>query len=161
VKILGRGRRFFQELFLAVNHGIDVGGGELEAMAVRNGVGGASLHAIAAKNTTRIVDIVDASVSFARGNPLRIGVFRGLDINTSRGAGGRAQETADTFFQSVFIAVENVDAAVTRLEMDGFFRIIFRDGLPQHIAERHTKAFDEGDKRFASFLDDGGHRISV
>jgi hypothetical protein len=57
--------------------------------------------------------------------------------------------------------VENVDAAVSWLEMDGFFGIIFRDGFPQHVAEGHAKAFYERDERFASFSDDGGHRISV
>jgi len=130
-------------------------------MTVRNRVGRASLHAISAKNTARVVNIVNASVTFARGNPLRIGVFRGLDVNASRRAGRRAQETADAFFQPAFIPVENVDAAVTRLEMDGFFRIIFRDGLPKHIAESHAKAFCERDERFSSFPDDGRHRISV
>ena len=130
-------------------------------MTVRDGVGRAGLHAIAAKNAARIVDVVDASVALTGRNPLRIGVFRGLNVNASCGAGRRAQEAADALFQSAFIPVQNVDAAVTRLEMDGFFGIIFRDGFPQHIAEGHAKAFYKRYKRFASFLDNGRHRISV
>jgi len=130
-------------------------------MTMRDGVGRAGLHAIAAKNAARIVDVVNASVPLSGGNPLRIGVFRGLNVNASRGAGRGAQEAADALFQSAFVAVENVDATITRLEMDGFFGIIFRDRFPQHVAEGHAKAFYEGDERFASFSDDGRHRILV
>jgi len=130
-------------------------------MSVRNGIGRACFHAIAAKNATRIIDVVDASVAFARGNSLHLSVFGGLDVNTPRRTGSCAQKAAYTLFQSAFIPVQNVDAAVTRLEMDGFFGIIFRDGFPQHIAEGHAKAFYKRYKRFASFLDNGRHRISV
>lgn len=130
-------------------------------MAMRNGVGRAGFDAIAAKNAARIVDVVHAGIAFARGNPLDIGVFRGLDVNTARRASRRAQEAAHTFFQSVFIPVQNVDAAVTWLEMDGFFGIIFGNGFPQHIAEGHAKTFDERGDGLASFPDDGRHRRSV
>ena len=126
-------------------------------MTVRNGIGGTRFDAIAAKNTARIIDIVDASVAFAGGNSLHIRVFRGLDVYTARRAGCRTQEAANALFQSVFITVENVDAAVTWLEMDGFFGIILRDGFPQHIAEGHAKAFYQREKSFASFPDDGRH----
>ena len=128
-------------------------------MAVGDGVGRAGLHAIAAKNAARIIDVVNASVPLASGNPLRIGVFRGLNVNASCGAGRGAQEAADALFQSAFIPVKNVDSAVSWLEMDGLFGIIFRDRFPQHVAEGHAKAFYEGDERFASFSDDGRHRI--
>ena len=130
-------------------------------MTVRDGIGRAGLHTIAAKNTARIIDVVDASVTLTGGNPLRVGVFRGLDVDTTRGAGCRAQETADALFQTAFIPMENVDSAVTRLEMNGFFGIIFRDGFPHHVAESHAKAFYERDERFASFSDDGRHQIAV
>src|SRR6266851_1479063 len=110
-------------------------------MTVRNGVCGTRFDAIAAKNTARIIDVVDASVALPGGNSLHIRVFGGLDVNTTRRTSRGAQEAANALFQSAFITVENVDAAITRLEMDRFFRIIFRDGFPQHIAEGHAKAF--------------------
>ena len=110
-------------------------------MTVGDGISRACFDAIAAKNAARIIDVVDASVAFARGDSHRVRVFGGLDVNTTRRAGRGAQEAANALFQSAFIPVENVDAAITRLEMDGFFRIIFRDGFPQHIAEGHAKAF--------------------
>ncbi len=127
-------------------------------MTVRNGVGRARFHAVAAKNASGIIDIVDLCVAFARGNPLRLGVFRCLDVDASGRAGRRAQEAANALFQSAFIPVQNVDAAITRLEMDGFFGIIFGDGFPQHVAESHAKALYERDERFASFPDHGWHR---
>ena len=130
-------------------------------MTVRDGIGRACFDAIAAKNAARIVDVVDAGVAFSGGNPLGVGVFRSLDVDASGGAGRRAQETADALFQSAFVPVENVDAAVSWLEMDGFFGIIFRDGFPQHVAEGHAKAFHERDERFAGFPDHGRHRVSV
>jgi len=130
-------------------------------MTVGDGIGRAGLHTIPTKNAARIIDVVDASVTLAGGNPLRVGVFRCLDVDTTRGAGRRAQETADALFQSTFVPVEHVDAAVSWLEMDGFFGIIFRDGFPQHVAEGYAKAFYERDERFASFSNDGRHRISV
>ena len=130
-------------------------------MSVGNGIGWASLNAVAAENAARIVDVVDARVTFTCGNSPRIGVFRRLDVYATSRAGRRAQEAANTLFQSVFIAVENVDTAVSWLEMDRFFGVIFGDGFPQHIAEGHAKAFYKRDKRFASFFDDGRHRKSV
>jgi len=130
-------------------------------MTVRNRVGWARLDTIAAKNATRVINVIDTSIAFPGGNPLRIGVLRGFDVNTSGGAGGGAEETADTFFQSILIPVQNMDAAVTGLEMNGLFGVILRDGFPQHIAERDAKALYQRDKRFACFPDDGRHRTSV
>ena len=130
-------------------------------MTVRNCIGWARLDTIAAKNTTRVINVVDTSIAFPGGNPLRIGVLRGLDVNTSRRAGGGAEETADTFFQSILIPVQNMDSTVTGLEMNGFFGVILRDGFPKHIAERDAKALYQRDKRFACFPDDGRHQTSV
>ena len=158
---LGRSGSFFEQLFLAVDHRIDVGSGQLEAMTMRNRIGRACFYTVAAKNAAGIIYVIDPSVAFPRRNPLRIGVFRGLDVNTARWAGCRAQKAAYTLFQSAFIPVEDVDAAVTRLEMDWFFGIIFCDGFPQHIAEGYAKAFYQRDDCFASFPDDGRHRIRV
>jgi hypothetical protein len=160
-EILGRGGGFFEEFFLAIYHRVDVGRGQLEAMAMVNGVGRAGFDTVAAKNAARIVDVVDTGVAFAGGYAVGIGIFRGFDVNTARGARGRAQEAANAFFQSSFVTVENMDAAVSRLEMDGFFGIIFGDGFPQHVAEGHAEAFYKRDEGFASFSDEGRHRTPV
>jgi hypothetical protein len=128
---------------------------------MRDRIGRACFDTIAAKNAAGIVNVVDASVPFPCRNTLYVSVFRGFDVDASRRAGCRTQEASDTLLQSVFIPVEDVNAAVTRLEMDGFFGIIFCDGFPQHVAEGHAKAFYERDKGFANFPDDGRHRNSV
>jgi hypothetical protein len=159
--ILGSCGSFFEQLFLAIDHGIDVGRGELKSMAVGDGISGTGFHAIAAEDATRVINIVYAGVPLTRGDSLCVRVFRSFDVDTTSGAGGGAQETADTLFQSVFISMEDVNAPITRLEMDGFFGVIFGDRFPQHVAEGHPEAFYERDKCFASFLEDGRHRNSV
>ena len=130
-------------------------------MTMRDRIGRACFDTVAAKNAAGIVNVVDASVPFPCRNTLYVSVFCGFDVDASRRAGCRTQEASNALFQSVFIPVEDVNAAVTRLEMDGFFGIIFCDGFPQHVAEGHTKAFYERDKGFASFPDDRRHRNSV
>jgi hypothetical protein len=145
---------FFEEFFFAVDHGVDVGCGEFEAVAVGDGVGGAGFDAVAAEDASRVVDIVDAGVALARGNATGIGVFGGFDVDATGGAGGRAQEAADTFFEPIFVPVEDVNAAVAGLEMDRLFGIIFSHRLAQHIAEGDAEALDQCDEGFARFLED-------
>lgn len=152
---LGLGLSFFEKFFLAVDHGIDVGGGKLETMAVSNGIGWASFNAITAKNAARVINVVHACVSLAGGNALCVSIFRSFDINATCRAGCRTQEASNTFFESTFIAMQDVNSTVAGLKMNGLFGIIFRDGLPHHIAESHAETFYEGDKRFASVSDDG------
>jgi len=65
-KFLGGRGGFFEQLFLAIDHGIDIRCGQLEAVPVSNGIRRAGLHAVAAKNAARIINVVDAGVAFAR-----------------------------------------------------------------------------------------------
>jgi len=130
-------------------------------MSVGDGVGRAGLNAIAAKDAARIVDIVNTGVAFTGGDALRVGVFGGFDVDATRRACCGAQEAANTFFQAVFVAVENVNSTVARLEMDGFFGIVFGDSFPKHIAERHAETLYQGYESLASFSNDRGHRDSV
>ena len=55
-----------EELFLAIDHGVDVVGREFETVAVGDGVGGAGLDAIAAENAARVIDVVDLGVTVGR-----------------------------------------------------------------------------------------------
>ena len=120
-------------------------------MSVRDGVGGACLDAIAAKDATRIVDVVNAGVALARGDALRLSIFGGLDVDAAGGTSRRTQEAADTLFQSVFVPVQNMNAAVAGLEVDRLFRIIFSNGFPQHGAESYAETFYQCGDCFASF----------
>jgi len=130
-------------------------------VSVRDGVGWTRLNAIAAKDAAGIVDIVNAGVAFTGGNALRAGVFGGFDINATRGAGCCTQKAADALFQAVFVTVEDVDAAVAGLKMDGFFGIVFSDRFPQHIAEGHAETLYQRGECFSSFSPYRRHRDLV
>ena len=117
-------------MFFAVDQRVYVVRGEFNVVSVGDGVRRASVNAVAAEDAAGIVNVVDASVPFTGRNTLYVSIFRSFDVDASRRAGCRTQEASNALFQSVFIPVENVNAAVTRLEMDGFFGIIFCDGFP-------------------------------
>ena len=74
-------------------------------MAVGDGVGGASVNAVAAEDASRVVDVVDAGVAFTGGDAVDLGILGGLDVNTIRGTRGRAQKTADAFLEAVLISL--------------------------------------------------------
>src|SRR5437773_10079579 len=130
-------------------------------MTVRDGIGRARFHAIAAENTARIIDVVHAGVALARGNPVRIHIFSGFDINAIRWAGRRIEKAANTLLQAIFVAVEDVDSAVTRLKMHRFIRIVFSNCLTKHISEGYAEALRQRSKRLAHFPDDRWHAFSL
>src|ERR1700687_973289 len=103
-------------------------------MTVRDGIGRARFHAITAEDAARVIDVVHAGVALTRGDSVRVDVLSSLDINAICGAGGRAQEAANTLFQSAFVAVQDVDPAVARLEMYRLALGGFLDRLLGHIA---------------------------
>lgn len=152
---------FLEKLFFAVDQGIDVVGGKLKTMPMRNRVRGASFHAIPAENAARIIDIVDASIAFARGNPVRIRVFRGFDVDTVGGACCRTKETTYALLQARFVAMQHMNPAVARLEVHGFEGIIFRDRFTEHISEGHAESLNQSGKRLANFTQDGCHKLGV
>jgi hypothetical protein len=152
------GRPRFKKLFFAVNQGVDVVGGQLDAVAMGDGVCGAGLDAVAAENAARIVDVVDLGVAFTGRNALGVRIFSGFDVDAIRGTCGGAQKAADTFFKSIFVALQNVNAAITCLNSRRSVRKTFRGGLAEHRPERNAEALDEGDKCFGSFLNNVCHR---
>ena len=70
----------FEELFFAIDQGIDVVGGELESMTVRDRVGGAGFDAVSAENAARIIDVVDAWRSVRRRRCDCVSVFSAASI---------------------------------------------------------------------------------
>lgn len=126
-------------------------------MAVGNGVGGTGLDAVATEDAAGVVDIVNLGVAFAGGDAIRGGILGGFDINAVRGAGGGAQEAADTLFVAVFVTLEDVDTAVARLDGGWDVGKALRGGLAKHGAQGDAEAFVEGEEGFADFLNDGGH----
>src|SRR5437763_1591826 len=130
-------------------------------MPVCNRIGRASLYTVTTKNAARIVDVVYRSVAFAGRNSIRIGVFSGFDINTIGRTGRGAKETADTLFQSIFVAVQHVNAAIARLKVHRLFRITFRGGFPEHRAEGHTKTAEHGPECVIHFANWRRHARSL
>ena len=118
-------------------------------MTVRDRIGRASLDAIPAENAARIVDVVDFRVPLARRNSIRVRVFRRLDVNAIRRASGSAQKAGNTFFEAVFIALQNVNAAKSllkpgTLQGPGTVGIVLDDGRLKHLPEGDTHAFGDG-----------------
>jgi len=148
----------FEHLFFAINEGIDVVGGEFETVAVSDGVCGAGFDAIAAEDAARIIDVVDLGVTLARRDALFFGVLRSFNVNAIGGAGRGAQKTADAFFQTHFVAMQDVNAAIARLEINGRGGIILGHRFFKHGFERDGEAFDKCDRSCADFGHEQWHK---
>src|SRR5580704_11738436 len=105
----------FQELFFAIDQGVDVVGGQLDAVAVGDGVGGAGFYAVTAKNAAGIIDVVSFRIALACRNTIGGGIFRGFDVDAIRRTGCGAEKTAYALFVTVLVALENMDAAIAWL----------------------------------------------
>ena len=130
-------------------------------MTMRDGIGRTSLHTIAAKYTSIIVDVVDLSVAFGARNPFFSGVFRGFYVDAVRGTGGGAEETGYTLFQSIFVALQDVHAAKTFLKFCAFQRagtvgIVLDDGWLKHLLQG-----DGHPLRYGADVFEHGHASSV
>src|ERR1700678_4083532 len=82
-----------QHLLLAVNQIAGVKRGQLKSVPVRNRIRRASLHAIPAKNTTVVIDVVDSGVAFCAAYAVFSCVVGGFDVDAIRGTVGGAEET--------------------------------------------------------------------
>src|SRR5262249_49575472 len=129
------------------------------AVAVSDGVGGASFDAVSTKNAARIVDVIRLGVAFPRGDSLRLGIFSGFDVNTIRGTRGCAKIASDALFESVFVALQHVDSTVTRLNCRWRVRKTFRSRLAEHGFQRNAEALEERYERLADFSYDRCHRV--
>ena len=105
-----------QHVFLAHDQVGGVQRGQLEAVSVGDGVGGAGFDTVAAEDAAVVVDVVDLGVALGRGDANCLRVFRGLNINAICGAGRGTEEAGHAFFEAVFVALQNVGAAVALLE---------------------------------------------
>jgi len=76
-----------QHLLFAVDQVAGIEGCDFEAVSVGNGVGGTGFHAVAAENTSVIVDVVDLGVALGAADAGSFGVVARLDVNAVRGAG--------------------------------------------------------------------------
>jgi hypothetical protein len=128
-------------------------------MAVRDRVRWACLHAIAAENTARIIDVVHRGISFACGNSLYIRVFSGFYVDAVCGTGSCAQEAPNALLQAALVAVQHVNSTIAGLKVHRLVRVILRDRLPENVPESHAKASYERLKRLTDFTQYGWHKL--
>ena len=110
-------RQWYQHLFLGVNEGCSVITGEFEPVTVRNRVRWARFHTITAEDTAVVVDVVYLRVPLTATKANHIRVLCSFDINAVRWTSRCAKKARDTFFQPVLIALQNVSAAITILQL--------------------------------------------
>ena|SRR6266850_987259 len=152
---------FFEKLFFAVNQRVDVIGREFKAVTVGDGIRRARFYAIPTEDAARVVDIIDAGIALASRNALGIRILGGFNVDAIRGACRRAQKTANALLQTTFVAVQDVDPAIARLEVHGFVWVVFRDSLTKDIAEGHAEALHQRSSSFHYFANNGWHRLEV
>jgi len=151
----------FEELFFSIDERIDVVSCELKTVTVSNRVRRAGLHTIPAENTPGVVDIVDTRIAFGGRDSLSLSILGGFDINTLRGTGCGAKETADTFLQAVFITMKDMDPAITRLKMDRFVRVILGGRFTPKVAERDAESLYQGCEGAANLFQYRRHAARV
>jgi hypothetical protein len=147
-----RRRPGLKELLFTIDQSINVVRGKLDIMAVGDGVGRTCFHAVAAKDASRIVNIVNLRIALAGRHATCFGVFRSFNVNAICRTGRGAQKTADAFFKSILVALENMYSTITWLNARRHIRIGFRRGLAEHRPQSHTEPFVEGEECFADFL---------
>jgi hypothetical protein len=124
-----------QHVFLAHDQIGSVQRGQLETVTVGDGVGGAGFNAVAAEDAAVVIDVIDLGVALGRGDAKGLGVLGGLYINAVGGAGGGAEEAGHAFFQSVFVALQDMGAAIALLE-DRTAQRAFAIGVIFHLCGR-------------------------
>src|SRR5215208_1905737 len=70
----GRDRR--KHILLAHDQGGGIVAGDLEAVAVRDGIGGACFHAVTAEDTAVVVDVVDRGVALSARDADQVRILR-------------------------------------------------------------------------------------
>src|SRR5262245_539289 len=115
-------------------------------MPVGDGICGAGFNAVAAKDATVVIDVVDLGVTLGAADTVLCSVLCGFDIDAVRRTSCRAQKTSYTFFQSILIALQNVQAAKTFLK-DGTLcrtfavRIVLNDCGFEHLPKSYRHSF--------------------
>ena len=138
-----------QHVFLAQDEVGGVEGGQLEAVAVGDGVGGAGLHAVSAENAAVVVDIVDLGVPLGRGDAMLFGVLRRFDVNSVRRTGCRTKEASDALLQAILIPLQHMCASEALLEPGTphralTVRIVLNLRGLQHFPEGDAHALGDG-----------------
>src|SRR5579875_527617 len=144
---LGARRHRHQHIFLALDQRGGVIAGHFETVAVRYCVGGAGFDAISAEDAAVVIDVVNLGVALATGDADLIGVFGGFDIDAVGGTSGSAEEAGDALFHAVFVALQDVGAAIALFEFRRLLEIEFGHGRRHHLLQGDAHSFDDGGRR--------------
>ena len=140
-----------EHVFFAHDQVGGVEGGELEAVAVGDGVGGAGFNTVAAEDAAVVVDVVDLGVALGGRDAVLGGVLVGLDVDAVGGTGGGTEETGHALFQAVLVALQDVGAAIALLKLCAAQRaravgVVLHLGGLEHFTEGDAHALgDAGD----------------
>src|SRR5689334_10037441 len=126
-----------QELLLTINKIAGVVGGQLKAVAVRDGVSGAGLNAVAAEDAAVVINVVDLGVALSAADAVLRRVLSGLNVNAVRRTRGGAEEAGHALFQSILIALEHVQSAESLLEDGAFHRALAIGIVFDHRRSKH------------------------
>ena len=92
-------------------------------MPVSNGISGAGLYAIAAKNAAIVVDVVDLGVALTAAEALFGRVFGCFNIDAVGRACCGTKKARNAFLETILIALQYVRAAEALLELGRTVRI--------------------------------------
>lgn len=145
---------WFKELFLAINQSINIVGSQLDIVTMSDCVSGAGFHAVAAEDTTRIINIVNFGITLTSRYAILFGIVASLDVNTICRTSGGAQKTSHAFFETVFVALENMDPAIPGLNTRRHIGVGFGGWFAEHGPQGHTESLIECAEGFADFFND-------
>jgi len=157
----GGGRKGLQQLFLAVDERVGVVGGDFKIVAMGNRVAGARFHAVSAEDATVVVDVINLGIAFRGADAVIAGILGGLDVNAICRASRRAKEAGDAFFQTVFVAAQDMDATVAIFKVHGFGGIILGHRGSEHHLEGGGKSLRQRHRRIGHFPDNVWHSPSM
>ena len=130
--------------------------GEFKVVAMRDCILRTGFHAVAAKDTTTIIDVVNLGVTFINADALfgRTRIVGSHDVNTLGRTRSSAEITRNAFFPPELVNVQQVLAAITRLNGNRFVWIFDRPLPFRNIGKRHTHSLDDRFGRFNNVGDD-------
>src|SRR4051812_2698789 len=135
-----------QHLLLAINQVAGIKARDFKPVPVSNGVRRTSFHAITAKDTSVVIDIVNLRVTLRSANPVLGSILRSFNVNTVRWTGCCAKETGYTLFQTILVTLQNMHTAKTLLyhgapQRSRPVRIILHNSRLEHFHEGNAHTF--------------------
>jgi hypothetical protein len=112
-------------------------------VTVSDGIARAGLYAVATKDATVVINIVNLGITLRGADSMLAGILSRFDVNAIGWASRRAKEASDAFLQSIFIAFQNVKTPVPAFEMNGFLRVVLRYRGPKHGLKSDGKSLGQ------------------